>query len=926
MARKLISVLWLGLLLLTAACDTTFQCIEPDDYTGLSTAIQSKPPTQNIHTISVPIAPEFTDWKDTGYVTNGDDVLVVVRNNYDDTGHFSNTLNPAHSWTSWFGNLITNNQFLINEVCQSVNSDGSWCNNPQNGSTVQNPPCVFTQGVGAFIMLLPVHDQANTGTGEDPKNGAIYHMAIGANCSNSNTIGQSTTVTIQDAGHQSGGIYIAKENLPPLCASDGSGVGKCKLYVKILDQIYEDNYGGYTINLKRGFLTNSGGPFQSLVSTVTSTLSSSTEKIFTYMQDYLGYIRIMLQLFIIVTALSFLMGFLELTQKELLIRIFKIAIVIQLTMPNSWQFFNKYLFQIFTQGVGEVINMMSPDSDQGPFAIFDNMLSLLTSANLRAKMTALIWTNGLGFVFFVLFYVIMVLAIYSAFKATMVYLVSFCIISVLIILAPIFIPFVLFGFTKKIFENWFNNLIGYFVQPIIVMSISVFMITLIINKAYYLSGIRVCWQSIFPIHITSNFGFDIYSWFPAEINNSQAKILIPGGACSCSDLSNSTCVNNSDITCSDNSNENTGFCTPYNCYGTRVSDLPYLDIQKDADKISSLQSGTFVRSIDVLSFAFLAWLMLRFVEMAPRIAKAISGMNYSMTNIGNAGTAISQMLSSYSMELVNFVGTNISRVNNFGKAYRKARTDGLGKTAALFDGMSAAYDTKQVDTAKLITKNTVNKWQDLVGGSVVGKAIDKLSLKKTLEFTQATGYGLAAGTTYAVSKQLSKGALSVLKNTANFARHPIDTTKSARDTIKSLKDPKALGRGLLSAAKAIGSTSLEVASDIKKVGLPTYQKAQKYNEVINKALDDPRATLIKADDRLGVSRFGGARKLNEVVESKVIPKWQKLGTLMEKAYYETSHFGNILSLGYIGQNMDKDEDEYGLTRADYLKAYKDLYK
>jgi type IV secretion system protein VirB6 len=56
------------------------------------------------------------------------------------------------------------------------------------------------------------------------------------------------------------------------------------------------------------------------------------------------------------------------------------------------------------------------------------------------------------------------------FEAAVIYLSALIAIGLLITMAPIFICFMLFGFTKSLCDNWLKQLILYTLQPIILFT------------------------------------------------------------------------------------------------------------------------------------------------------------------------------------------------------------------------------------------------------------------------------------------------------------------------------------------------------------------------------------------------------------------------------------------------------------------------
>ena len=250
-----------------------------------------------------------------------------------------------------------------------------------------------------------------------------------------------------------------------------------------------------------------------------------------------------------------LMGFSSLTFKELIVSALKIAVIVQLISPTSWEFFNTYLFKIFTHGIGEVTGILfntvppPPDSltpgstaswistigittnkggcmpNVNGFAAFDNIIYLIFSKAMFSKIAAWLsygeWSWLIGIPLAIVTYAILVTVLFVLVKVLLVFFVSYLAIAIIIALAPIFIPFMLFRVTKSLFENWLNKLIAYFIQPIIVLTFGFFVCQMIVNQVHYLAGYRVCWKPSYKILNT-----DIYAW-QLDYTDRQETILLP---------------------------------------------------------------------------------------------------------------------------------------------------------------------------------------------------------------------------------------------------------------------------------------------------------------------------------------------------------------------------------------------------------------
>ncbi len=744
--KYLLKVICLLLLGLVSACSSDVVCIEPDDFGYGHTNIPSNPGTPMIHSPQIPgskFIPEYGDWTDTGYITDGSPIVLIVENNWNNVSDESNPnnpnlgrcngaiLSPNYSWTAWFAQF-QNNGFIF----QQCTAQSNWCD-VSNNSSIVNIPCTFVQGVGGYALLVPVdqngvsYPNPNSTNGQVSQSWNLYHLGATPPGGQASVCAGNDNSTLYDASCQAGGLYLTK--LPPSCVSSGgNNIIGCKLYVKMLDQLYEDNFGNYSLAVKSGFETKPG-VLSGLVSLVTDTLNDSTTKIYQALIPYLGYIRVILILYIIFTGVGFLIGNVEITQRDLLVRVLKIGLVIQIaTTGASWNFFNGYFFQFFTEGVGEITGMLFSGGNESGFAKLDRIVNEFLSPQTFRKVAALIFTSISGFLFFFMFYFVAMIAIYAAVKAVIMYIICYTIISVLIIVAPIFIPFILFKYTKHFFDEWLKYLISFFIQPIVILAFAFFVCEFVLNQMYYILGIRVCWTFITKIFS----GWDLYLWWPAPIVGSSNTIdpinciSAPGRICGDpASTSKNGCGVPSDPSTSNiyncgSSDSSFTMCEPYQCNAMRNSDAPYLDpnYSGDVSKWQELINGVYVDYTDLAIFAVLGWLMLKLIDVIPQVAKSLAGTPMMMTNVAEAGNAVISSAWAASKSLSNYSATQLARVGNAGVAAVKAYSArGGGVIAALKSGASAAYNTKEVDIAKSVNKrisNITEGFQDAIGNRI----------------------------------------------------------------------------------------------------------------------------------------------------------------------------------------------------------------
>ena len=235
---------------------------------------------------------------------------------------------------------------------------------------------------------------------------------------------------------------------------------------------YEDDERGtiaQIINMVRGYFfgdphTNTQGVIQDIFNS------------FVRNSDFIQAIRALLMLYIVYTGISYMIGLAPITQQDGLVRLFKIAIIITLTSDNSWEFFNKYLFSIFTDGSLELIAKLTASASldtatitEDPSIIFDNFaepIKKMFSTAVLKKAFAVGMSSAVGLIVMVVIFYGIYKYFMNIIRALIMYLVSVMGMAVLLMIAPIFISFILFKYTKEMFDSWLKMLMSFLFQPL----------------------------------------------------------------------------------------------------------------------------------------------------------------------------------------------------------------------------------------------------------------------------------------------------------------------------------------------------------------------------------------------------------------------------------------------------------------------------
>ncbi len=560
------------LLLLSTGCNKHPEDVEADDFGFPKKYISAK--GKNVQGVR---EDQYAQWEGTGLrMADTDTLYITIRNR----------------WASWFDG---EKSIMGNADCKYMYPSDLGKGDPNDPSiiAIYNPPCWMKNGVGLYMLVTPPsqpHFNPNS-TPEEIRSPSAptYHLAP----------------YMPGAGGTPSGGW----NAPHAAGMQPNG----NIYLKILDRYYEDNGKGYTVVFKGGVSFQKDGPIESTIHLVTNTFANAAKEIFNNaVRDsrFISAIRAILNLYILFTAVAYMFGLMDISQGELVIRIFKFGIVLALISDNSWDFFNNYLFSIFigTDGnpsgveevIGIVLRVLTHGDAQDGLRIFDSMWHSFTSEETTAKIWSLLFSQPEGFLFIPLLYGAMFLFLVAIARAVCYYLLSIIAVSMLIILAPIFLTCILFSLTKPLYTEWLKQLMSYALQPIILFcALSVFGM-IIMTQLYKTLGYPVSWAPY--IHIPY-FNMDFNFWMPRiHLDNTERMLLPP----------------------------------LYETVGERYPDLPFLDPANsdDAARIERIKkSGDSINFLDIFLFYVVIYCMMRFNNMVPALARGLSGTANGMASL-----------------------------------------------------------------------------------------------------------------------------------------------------------------------------------------------------------------------------------------------------------------------------------------------------
>jgi len=711
------------LTLFLVGCDTNVECIEADEWgeqvtftIGANNNSQYSQQSNNL---------DIGNWISTGYIVDANVPMVAVVNNNvalagsqqcgvvtpsctSSGGQYCST----NTWSAWYGDQSNTDpssngwQLANNALCTfPCGGQYPWCPSTSYPSCnydgydvpVSSIPCLFYGGLGLLGVVSDSYNSIPNAT--DPFLGS-------QNCNPQSNLKEcfvhvgdnATAQPFYDNYCPASGFIL---NPPSTCQS-------CGLNFKIDDRYYNDNVGQYTLTFKQGLVSDNCGPLANFTQYIAKIICNSAKQVYNQIVDnpsFLSYIRVFLILYIVYLGLAFVMGFSEMTHKEFVIAILKFGLITQLsTSATSWNFFDNYFFNFFVQGVGDLTGILFGVSQNtcplsGDCAInvsgiqaFDSAISQLFSYDTTRKIMTLLTWQVYGFFYVGIIYIAIIIILYAIVRSVVLFLVSFLAMSILIALAPIFLPFILFRLTHSFFERWLGQLVSYFIQPLVVLTFAFFMVTMLINQLQFIFGYRVCWKEWFNIPVVN---IEFYSWQP-DYDGSSTCMLTPNAIYSETidgmlELEtypgNNYCSQTGGATPPSNPNQT---CDAYMCYQNRYIGYPYLDpnLGIDSNRIQELQNGNLLSFGDLVIFMLMIWFMFEFNKLVPDLAKRLGGAGVS--------TDINRAASSIGSGVANFAGNASYQALN--PAYKWAT-----------GGRDLKKDVKSIRKAVLFEKSTPNE-------------------------------------------------------------------------------------------------------------------------------------------------------------------------------------------------------------------------
>ena len=286
---------------------------------------------------------------------------------------------------------------------------------------------------------------------------------------------------------------------------------------------YKDSFGQYRVD----FMTSieQGGFYHDILEPFfqgfKNKIQGAAEQIFKNMTCYKGisgsggctnffnYVKGLLSLYIMIYGMMFLIGMVQISQTDLVLRIIKIAFVAGLLNEKTFEFFNDYVFDFVTGFTDDIISNMAGYSIfsgsttiSNPFMFLNEVMTkIFLSSTFIAQVLALLSMGINGVIYFILIFVCIIIIVIVLLKAIAVYLMAFMAITVLIGLAPLFLTFILFEKTAHLFDNWVKFMFRYMLEPVVLLAGIIILTQLFTIYLDFVVGYSVCWKCAIPLKL-----------------------------------------------------------------------------------------------------------------------------------------------------------------------------------------------------------------------------------------------------------------------------------------------------------------------------------------------------------------------------------------------------------------------------------------
>ncbi len=206
-----------------------------------------------------------------------------------------------------------------------------------------------------------------------------------------------------------------------------------------------------------------------------------------------------LALYLTVYGIMIATGMMSVQSGEVMNRLIKIAVVWALINPNggAWNLFSDVFGNFFQAGVMDMVRFFSSVSLGQPYVPagtnapltpllgFLNLpFNLIFSMKFMVMLASIPFVGPFGIVMFIVLLTGVIMFFWMVIAALLTFLKGIIGLYIMLGLAPIFISFFLFQRTREMFNAWINQLITFFLQPILVFAFLGFFILMMSSSLH----------------------------------------------------------------------------------------------------------------------------------------------------------------------------------------------------------------------------------------------------------------------------------------------------------------------------------------------------------------------------------------------------------------------------------------------------------
>lgn len=275
---------------------------------------------------------------------------------------------------------------------------------------------------------------------------------------------------------------------------------------------------------KKGLLTEIYGYIKDIVNDSTERLFNAFVESTAYQSAVYGAATLMIVIF----GVGFVIGVIQPSFGQVLVRLIKLGIILTLVSPGGWGFFQHYMVTFFNDGTDQLVlgvtsigTGMPPPEGASPFYQFDRLAEFLIQPDTIVAILGSVLAGGpyglmMGGLMVFAFWGFIQLLI----DALRIYAVSYVARALLLGLAPIFFVFLLFEKTKQLFMTWLNALLSLSLQPILLFTFLSFFMVLIESASQDMLSTEFCWTEFKSGEGTTNkWAF----WRPTDANGNPIR-------------------------------------------------------------------------------------------------------------------------------------------------------------------------------------------------------------------------------------------------------------------------------------------------------------------------------------------------------------------------------------------------------------------